>query len=1206
MVHTYKISGMTCNGCRSHVEKTLQEVEGVKNATVDLEKAEAVIEMDKHIPLDLLETALQKGGGNYHISVPTASEEKATTPFKNDISETSSAEASMKHTYQITGMTCNGCRSHVEKTLQEVEGVKNASVDLEKAEAVIEMKGHIPVEVFESALQKEDGKYHIAVPGASEEKATTPSKNDISETSSAEASMKHTYQITGMTCNGCRSHVEKTLQEVEGVKNASVDLEKAEAVIEMKGHIPVEVFESALQKEDGKYHISVPTASEEKATTPSKDDISETSSSEEKETLAKNDIPKTSSSEGNRGMQHQYIITGMTCNGCRTHVEETLNKVQGVKNASVDLEKAEAVIAMEKHIAVGVFEDALQKDGGNYHILEASKTGKLEQRFEIVGMTCSGCREHVQDVLQKVDGVEKAKVDLEEAEAFVVMKKPVPVTALQEALLEEAGSYNIFLEGQDTSAPPKPKKPQGKGTGTYYCPMHCEGDKTYDKPGDCPVCGMDLVEEVSLSVQGDQYTCPMHPEIVEDEPGSCPICGMDLVRIEPDLTGEQKTYNKLVKKFKIAVAFTLPIFLIAMSEMISKNPLFELMELKAWNWVQFALSLPVVFYATWMFFERAWRSIKSWNLNMFTLIGIGAGVAWTFSFFGMVFPDFFPAQFKTPAGTVHVYFEAATVILTLVLMGQVLEARAHSRTNSAIKELLKLAPNKATIVVDGEEKVIKTDEIQVGDILRVKPGEKIPVDGSIQKGETNIDESMITGEPIPVEKVEGDKVTSGTINGNRSFTMKAEKVGNETLLAQIIKMVNDASRSQAPIQKLADRISGYFVPVVVGISIITYIIWAIYGPEPQYVYALINAIAVLIIACPCALGLATPMSVMVGVGKGAQNGVLIKNAQSLEQMNKIDVLIIDKTGTITEGKPSVEKMVAKGNLSEEQLIKLVASVNAQSEHPLASATVNFAKERKIALFEASEFNAITGKGVTGKASGKEVAIGNEKLMQQLNVQISEELQEKVQQEQKQGKTVSYVTVDNEMAGYVTITDPIKKTSRQAIKELIDDGVEVIMLTGDNQTTAAAVASELHLSGFKAGMLPQNKLEEVEKLQKQGKKVAMAGDGINDAPALAKADIGIAMGTGTDVAIESAEITLVKGDLHGVVKARNLSKQVMSNIKQNLFFALIYNSLGVPIAAGLLYPFFGLLLSPMIAALAMSFSSVSVIANALRLRRAEIG
>ncbi|MFV8836776.1 heavy metal translocating P-type ATPase [Salinimicrobium soli] len=1034
--------------------------------------------------------------------------------------------------------------------------------------------------------------------------------------------MKQHYSITGMTCNGCRSHVEKALQQVEGVQEVTVDLEKAEAIIQMEKHIPLETFEGALQKEGGKYHISapnfskVPTAERTKSfeeNSSSKENlgkVQDSSASEAEESKAsKKDILETASSEA--GMTHTYTIIGMTCNGCRSHVEETLNKVAGVEHATVHLEKAEAVIKMQKHIPVGVFEDALQKDGGKYHILDAPRNGKLEQHFEIVGMTCSGCREHVQEVLQKVAGVEKARVDLEKAEAVVIMKEPVPVTTLQEALLEEAGSYNIFLPGQDASkfnlgkVSNFSKVPKGKGTGTFYCPMHCEGDKTYDQPGDCPVCGMDLVEEVSLQAQPEQYTCPMHPEIIRDEPGSCPICGMDLVRIEPDVSGEKKTYHKLLKKFKIAVAFTLPIFLIAMGEMIPGNPLYDWMDLQAWNWVQFALSLPVVFYATWMFFERAWRSIVSWNLNMFTLIGIGAGVAWTFSVFGMLFPDFFPAQFKTHEGTVHVYFEAATVILTLVLLGQVLEARAHSRTNSAIKELLKLAPNKATVVVNGEEKVIHTDEIQVGDVLRVKPGEKIPVDGSILKGETNIDESMITGEPVPVEKVEGDKVTSGTINGNRSFTMTAEKVGNETLLAQIIKMVNDASRSQAPIQKLADRISGYFVPVVVLISVLTFIIWAIYGPEPQYVYALINAIAVLIIACPCALGLATPMSVMVGVGKGAQNGVLIKNAQSLEQMNKIDTLIIDKTGTITEGKPSVEKVVAVNDFTEEEVLKLMASVNSQSEHPLASATVNFAKERKIELSEASDFNAVTGKGVTGKTSGKEVAIGNEKLMQQLDVEVSEELQQQVKNEQQQGKTVSFVAVDKKVAGYVCITDPIKKTSRQAIKELIDAGVEVIMLTGDNQTTAAAVASELHLSDYKAGMLPQNKLEEVEKLQQQGKKVAMAGDGINDAPALAKADIGIAMGTGTDVAIESAEITLVKGDLHGVVKARNLSEKVMKNIKQNLFFALIYNTLGVPIAAGVLYPFFGILLSPMIAALAMSFSSVSVITNALRLRNAKI-
>ncbi|WP_083961548.1 heavy metal translocating P-type ATPase [Salinimicrobium terrae] len=998
--------------------------------------------------------------------------------------------------------------------------------------------------------------------------------------------MEHTYKITGMTCNGCRAHVEETLQVVDGVKNASVNLETGEAIVEMERHIPWDVFETALQQGGGNYHILAPGTSEENSA----------------DKGLKNDTSKVAS-----GMTHTYNITGMTCNGCRTHVEETLSQVDDVTEVKVNLENAEAVIKMQRHIPVDVFESALQQDGGNYHISTPDSEGEelMSHKYQITGMTCNGCRTHVEETLSKVDRVTKVEVDLEKAEAVVTMVRHVPLEKFQEVLEKDGGTYNIFLPGQDISAPPKPKKPKGKGTGTFYCPMHCEGDKTYDQPGDCPVCGMDLVEEVSLKADKPLYTCPMHPEVVEDEPGSCPKCGMELVRMEPEASAEQKSYNKLLKKFKIAVAFTLPIFIIAMGEMIPGNPIYNWMSMEAWNWVQFGLSLPVVFYATWMFFERAWRSIATWNLNMFTLIGIGAGVAWLFSVFGMLFPGWFPEQFLTDHGTVHVYFEAATVILTLVLLGQLLEARAHSRTNSAIKELLKLAPNKATVVVNGEEREIHTDEIQVGDILRVKPGDKIPVDGSIQKGQTNIDESMITGEPVPVEKVEGDKVTSGTINGNRSFTMKAEKVGDETLLSQIIQMVNDASRSQAPIQKLADKISGYFVPVVVIISIITFIVWAALGPEPSYVYALINAIAVLIIACPCALGLATPMSVMVGVGKGAQNGVLIKNAQSLEQMDKIDVLIIDKTGTITEGKPSVEKVMASGEISEEKLISYLASINAQSEHPLAEATVRYAKKHDLKFSEASDFDAVTGKGVTGISEEKKIAIGNDKLMKEINAEVSKELQQQVKGEQEQGKTVSFIAIDGKVAGYVTITDPIKETSRQAIKDLIDEGVEVLMMTGDNEVTALAVAKELHLSGFKAGMLPQDKMEEVTRLQQQGKKVAMAGDGINDAPALAKADIGIAMGTGTDVAIESAEITLVKGDLHGVVKAKALSKKVMKNIKQNLFFALIYNTLGVPIAAGLLYPFFGILLSPMIAALAMSFSSVSVIANALRLKRAEI-
>lgn len=832
----------------------------------------------------------------------------------------------------------------------------------------------------------------------------------------------------------------------------------------------------------------------------------------------------------------------------------------------------------------------------------------MKHTYQIHGMTCNGCRTHVENTLAKVEGVSNASVNLEKEEATIEMQSHISIEKFQEALKNDGGTYSIHKNGEHHHPPEKKEeRPKGKGTGSLYCPMHCEGDKTYDKPGDCPVCGMDLVEEQNLSVaSSEQWTCPMHPEVVKDGPGACPICGMDLVPMEADSSAEEKTYKKLLKKFWIALAFTLPIFLMAMSEMIPNNPLYDVMEQKWWNWVQFGLSIPVVFYATWMFFERAYRSIKTWNLNMFTLIGIGAGVAWSFSVFGMLFPDFFPEQFKTGSGAVHVYFEAATVILTLVLMGQVLEARAHSKTNSAVKELLKLAPNKAVRVINGNEEEVSIDQINKGDILRVKPGDKIPVDGVITEGHTTVDESMISGEPIPVDKAKDDKVNGGTINGNQSFLMKAEKVGSDTLLSQIIHMVNDASRSRAPIQKLADTVSGYFVPVVVTISLITFAAWAIWGPEPAYVYALVNAIAVLIIACPCALGLATPMSIMVGVGKGAQNGVLIKNAEALEKMDKVDTLIVDKTGTITEGKPTVEKMGAfDDSFSEKEITQFIASLNSASEHPLAEATVKYGKEQKVELLKVDGFSAVTGKGVEGKVAGKKLDLGNSKMMEYANAPISSDMEKEAQSFQKQGKTVSYLSVDGEVAGYVVIGDKIKKTSAKAIQELQDEGIAVIMLTGDNHDTAQAVASELSLADFKAGMLPEDKLEEVKKLQEQGKVVAMAGDGINDAPALAKSDVGIAMGTGTDVAIESAMITLVKGDLHGIVKARNLSDAVMKNIKQNLFFALIYNTLGIPIAAGVLFPFFGILLSPMIAALAMSFSSVSVIANALRLRTKSI-
>ena len=829
----------------------------------------------------------------------------------------------------------------------------------------------------------------------------------------------------------------------------------------------------------------------------------------------------------------------------------------------------------------------------------------MKHTYSISGMTCNGCRGHVEKTLSNVEGVTIAKVDLQMAEATIEMESHIPIETFEEALINDGGRYHIHKQGHQIDEVKKDEKAKGKGTGTFYCPMHCEGEKMYDKAGDCPVCGMDLVEERSLSATSAQFTCPMHAEIVRDEPGSCPICGMDLVPLEADASEEDKTYQKLLKKFWIAVAFTVPIFLIAMSEMIMDNPLYSIFSQKNWNWIQLVLSIPVVFYATWMFFKRAWTSIQTMNLNMFTLIGIGSGIAWIFSVFAMLFPDVFPPDFKTMNGNVFVYFEATTVILTLVLLGQLLEARAHSQTSGAIKALLQLVPSTATLVENGNDKIIVIDKIEKGYLLRVKPGEKIPVDGMIVEGHSSIDESMITGEPIPVDKTVDDKVSSGTINGTKSFVMIAEKVGSETLLSQIIHMVNNASRSKAPIQKLADKIAKYFVPIVLFVSLLTFIVWAVFGPEPAYVFAFVNAIAVLIIACPCALGLATPMSVMVGVGRGAQSGVLIKNAEALEMMNKVDTLIVDKTGTITQGKPSVEKVIAMDDSLSKDLLQYISSLNQYSEHPLAEAVVKYGKENNITLTKVSDFEAVAGKGVIGTVGDLKVALGNSKLLEQLSISIDEKLLSQVTAEQEKGKTVSFIAVAQKAVGYVTIFDAIKKTSLEAIQELQKNGVEVIMLTGDNKNTAKAVAEQLNLKHYKAECLPEDKLNEIKLLQAQGRVVAMAGDGINDAPALAQSDVGIAMGTGTDVAIESASITLVKGDLQGIVKAKNLSHSVIKNIKQNLFFAFIYNVLGVPIAAGVLYPIFGLLLSPMIAALAMSFSSVSVIANALRLRNIKL-
>lgn len=794
------------------------------------------------------------------------------------------------------------------------------------------------------------------------------------------------------------------------------------------------------------------------------------------------------------------------------------------------------------------------------------------KKFRVEGMGCLGCKKAVEKTLKEVSGVENIIVDLELEEATIEMSSEIGLEVFEDALAKAGLEYKIFNYHERKKL--KKKKKASKKIpkeGVFYCPMHCEGDKTYDRFGDCPVCGMDLV--------------PMNAAMEEEE---------------------NKPNNALKKKLVISSVLALVVFVVSMSEMIPNNPLMHLFSHEVGNWIQFILTLPIVFYTCWIFYVRAWKSIKSWNLNMFTLIGIGTGVSFGFSVLGLLMPSVFPQEFKTENGTVHLYFEATAVILTLVLFGQYLEARAHSKTNGAIKELLKLAPSEAVKVLDnGEEIIIPIEDIKVGDLIRIKPGDKIAVDGVIKEGNSSVDESMITGEAMPVDKNVGDKVSCGTINGNRSFVMEAQKVGADTLLSQIIRMVNEAASSKAPIQKITDKVSKYFVPIIVGVSLITFIIWAILGPEPRLVYAFVNAIAVLIIACPCALGLATPVSVMVGMGKGAKNGILIKDAKALETMNKVSVLVVDKTGTLTKGKPSVEYVYCATDNNEEDILQRIASLNKYSEHPLAEAVMDYALEKGIDVLKAKDFEAILGKGVIGKVNDREIGFGNDKLMLELNANISNDLQERVGLEQRLGKTVSYVSEDGIIIGYVVISDSVKDSSVIAVRKMEEKGIRIFMLTGDNFNTAKAVADRLGIKEFKAECLPEDKLNIIKELQAKGEIVAMAGDGINDSPALAQADVGIAMGNGTDVAIESSDITLLRGNLEGILKAKKLSFETMKNIKQNLFFAFVYNTLGVPLAAGVLFPFFGILLSPMIAAVAMSFSSVSVISNSLRLRKIKL-
>jgi Cu+-exporting ATPase len=753
-------------------------------------------------------------------------------------------------------------------------------------------------------------------------------------------------------------------------------------------------------------------------------------------------------------------------------------------------------------------------------------------------------------------------------------------------------------------APPTPAS-TAISAGGYTCPMDPEVHQA--TPGSCPKCGMALepVNPVSARPDITEYVCPMHPQIVRREPGSCPICGMALEPRTVAAREENPELDNMTRRFWISTALAVPVFVMAMAADMWMGFAPQMISFTHLQLVEFLLATPVVLWGGWPFFQRGWASLVNRHLNMFTLISLGVGVAWTYSVVGTFLPDIFPATLRREDGTLPIYFEAAAAITALVLLGQVLELRARSRTNTAIKLLLGLAPKTARIVrSDGKEEDIPLEQVQVGDKLRVRPGGKIPVDGQVVEGSSSVDESMVTGEAIPVEKNAGEHLIGATLNGTGGMLMRAEKVGADTLLAQIIHMVSEAQRSRAPIQRLADTVSGYFVPIVVLVALLAFGIWMVWGPEPRFAHAIVAAVSVLIIACPCALGLATPISIMVGTGRGATAGVLIKNAESLEIMEKVDTLVTDKTGTLTEGKPKLTSVVALTGFQDNDILQLGASLERASEHPLADAIVKGAEARSLTLAEVKEFQSVSGKGITGLVAGRKVSIGNQKLFVELGIEMGELLR-RADALRAEGQTVMFVAVDGKPAGLIGVADPIKESTLEAVRALQAAGLELVMLTGDSRATADVVAKKLGIKRVVAEVLPEQKVEIVKQLQAEGRIVAMAGDGINDAPALAQAQVGIAMGTGTDVAMQSAGVTLIKGDLNGIVRARHLGQATMRNIRQNLFFAFIYNMLGVPVAAGLLYPFFGILLSPIIAATAMSFSSVSVITNALRLGRVKL-
>ncbi|MCJ8154310.1 heavy metal translocating P-type ATPase [Chryseobacterium sp. SSA4.19] len=944
-------------------------------------------------------------------------------------------------------------------------------------------------------------------------------------------------------------------------------------------------------------------------------------------------------------MQKQYKILGMTCSGCQKKIFEKLNTIEGIK-VEINAEDHTAVIISDKKIELHLLNKALEETG-NYKLEDPKTPEKISVKPQdrvspssvyYCPMECEGEKVYFQQG-KRCPVCNMYLVPIEEKHSKDPNYRPKYLsTYLPENFKNENGNYYcpMFCEGdkvyEEKGDCPvchmhleKITEELVKNTeththahhynhyhrdtpkitdamaGKYYCPMYCEGDKVYDSNVGCPVCGMDLVKYPEK--RNVQYTCPMHPGIIQDEPGNCPLCGMDLVKMPDKNDDEDEMYRVLKRKFIISLIFTIPVFILSMGGMLISFPFSHQVQ----GTIELALTLPVLFYSGWFLMKRGFVSFKTMNLNMFSLIALGVTAAFIFSIAALIFPNLIPHEIRGSHHETPLYFEAVCVILTLVILGQLMEALAHHKTGNAIRELMNLSPEEAIIMLNGEEKKVLISQVKIGDLLKVKPGAKIPVDGKITEGTSYVDESMITGEPVPVEKNVHDKVSSGTINSNQVFIMKAEKVGDETLLSQIIKLVNEASRSKAPIQKLTDKVAKIFVPAVILIAVITFILWQSFGPEgKKSLFAFVNAVAVLIVACPCALGLATPMSLMVGIGKGAKNGVLIKNAEALEQMNKVNVLITDKTGTLTEGKPFVEHIETIDNSQDHsQILKLAYSLNQNSEHPLSGAVIKRAKEKNISPEKTENFENISGKGIKGDIKGKTVYLGNESLLIAHSIAIPEHLKQKASEIQSKAHTISYLAQGNEVLGFISFTDKIKKSSKEAVKQLLEDGIDIIMMTGDNEHTAKAVADELGILHFKASCLPEDKLNEVKKLQQQGKIVAMTGDGINDSPALAQANIGIAMGTGTDVAIESAPITLLKGDLSGVLKARILSEKLLGNIKENLFFAFIYNVLGIPVAAGLLYPFFGILLSPMIAAAAMSVSSLSVILNSLRLNSVNL-